>query len=81
MPVADTMRIRSATGLKSTAIATPAGSASDSWLTFSQAPVFASTRTIAPSGVTPYSRPSAGRTSNPTSMAPPARPTDPTTFF
>jgi hypothetical protein len=52
-PFAAMTRIRSATGLKSTATPTPAGSASDSWLTFSQAPVFTSTVTMAPSGARP----------------------------
>jgi hypothetical protein len=53
IPVLVMMRMRSATGLKSTETIAPAGSFSLSWLFFSHLPVLASTMTITPSGVTP----------------------------
>jgi hypothetical protein len=61
-------RSRSATGLKSTTARPPLSNRSLSWLTRVAVPVAVSTVTICPESVRPYSLPSAGRTSMPTSL-------------
>jgi hypothetical protein len=81
MPVLEMTRRRSAAGLKSTEKLAPAGSFSDSSLFFSHLPVLASTVTMTPAAVRPYSFPSAGRTSMPTRLAPPSSFTEPVTFM